>query len=334
MSAKKRVLVTGAGGFIGRHSLEPLRAAGYEVHAAFSNKALGANETSHAHMHRAELLDPDAINSLIRAVRPTHLLHFAWIATPGLYWNSAENLRWLDASQHLLRSFKDGGGMRAVMAGSCAEYDWSRVDICRERSSPLADASGTAVGAYAKCKLAMQRALEEFGRAHDLSAAWGRIFFQFGPGEHPQRLVASVIIDLLSGREALCSHGRQIRSFLHVADVGRAFAALLDSDIEGPVNIGSGERISIAELLGRIARTIGHPDLLKLGARRPLPSEPDVLLPDIARLREEVGWTPRLTLDQGIANTIDWWRERLIEGGDGHEHGSASGVTAHEQSRQ
>lgn len=314
MSAKKRVLVTGAGGFIGRQSIEPLRAAGYDVHAVFSKTPIRPNESAGAHAYRADLLDAQAIDALIQAVRPTHLLHFAWIATPGLYWNSAENYRWLEASQHLLRSFKDGGGIRAVMAGSCAEYDWSRVDICHERSTPLAGASGTAVGAYAKCKIAMQRALEEFGRAHDLSTAWGRIFFQFGPGEHPQRLVASVIIDLLSGHEALCSHGRQIRSFLHVTDVGRAFAAVLASDIEGPVNIGSGERISIAELLGRIARTIGRPELLNLGARRALPFEPDILLPDIARLRREVGWTPRLTLDQGIADAIDWWRERLIEG--------------------
>ena len=306
--------MTGAGGFIGRQSIEPLRAAGYDVHAVFSNTPIRPNESAGAHAYRADLLDAQAIDALIQAVRPTHLLHFAWIATPGLYWNSAENYRWLEASQHLLRSFKDGGGIRAVMAGSCAEYDWSRVDICHERSTPLAGASGTAVGAYAKCKIAMQRALEEFGRAHDLSTAWGRIFFQFGPGEHPQRLVASVIIDLLSGHEALCSHGRQIRSFLHVTDVGRAFAAVLASDIEGPVNIGSGERISIAELLGRIARTIGRPELLNLGARRALPFEPDILLPDIARLRREVGWTPRLTLDQGIADAIDWWRERLIEG--------------------
>jgi nucleoside-diphosphate-sugar epimerase len=325
LRARKRVLVTGAGGFIGRQSIEPLRAAGYEVHAVFSNKSIPVGEivgvaagaATSMRAHRADLLEPQAIDSLIDAIHPTHLLHFAWIATPGLYWNSAENYRWLETSRHLLRSFHGGGGIRAVMAGSCAEYDWSRVGICDERSSPLAGSSGTAVSPYAECKLAMQRSLEEFGRAQGLSTAWGRMFFQFGPAEHPRRLVASVIIDLLSGREALCSHGRQIRSFLHAADVGRAFAAVLDSSVEGPVNIGSSERISIAELLGRIARSIGRPELLKLGARRALPFEPDILLPDIGRLRREVGWTPRLTLDQGIADSIDWWRDRLIEGSVG-----------------
>ena len=142
LSAKKRVLVTGAGGFIGRWSIEPLRAAGYEVHAVFSNKVRSPRVDPAAaaavptRAHRADLLEPQAIDSLIEAIRPTHLLHFAWIATPGLYWNSAENYRWLAASHHLLRSFHAGGGVRAVMAGSCAEYDWSRVgDLRRAQQS-------------------------------------------------------------------------------------------------------------------------------------------------------------------------------------------------------
>ena len=83
---------------------------------------------------------------------------------------------------------------------------------------------------------------------NSLSSAWGRIFFQFGPYEHPDRLVPSVIRHLLLNQEALCTHGRQIRSFLHVADVGAAFAHLLDSEVQGPVNIGSDERIAAGGL--------------------------------------------------------------------------------------
>jgi nucleoside-diphosphate-sugar epimerase len=318
--AKKKVLVTGARGFIGRCSIGPLRAANYEVHAVVSKKTAGAGAGAGApppdvHTHRVDLLDSESIEALIETVRPTHLLHFAWIATPGLYLSSAENYRWLAASQHLLHSFRRSGGVRAVMAGSCAEYDWSRVAVCNERNSPLASESGEAVGAYAECKIALQQALADLGRTQGLSAAWGRVFFQFGPGEHSQRLVASVIINLLSGREALCTDGRQIRSYLHVADVGAAFAAVLDGDLEGPVNIGSGERISIAELLERLAGQIGRSDLLKLGARRAVPGEPAVLVPDIGRLRDEVGFRPRLTLDEGLADAIDWWRRELADGG-------------------
>jgi nucleoside-diphosphate-sugar epimerase len=314
LSAQKRVLVTGAGGFIGRSSLEPLRAAGYEVHAVHSkNRAFVATPPG-VEVHGADLLDPNAVDALIEAIKPTHLLHFAWIATPGVYWNSAQNYDWLAASRHLLSCFGQRGGRRAVMAGSCAEYDWSKVAVCNERSSPLSGASGEMMSAYTECKIAMYRALEDFGRAHDVSTAWGRIFFQYGPGEHPQRLVASVIIALLSGREALCTHGRQIRSYLHVADVGAAFAAILDGTVEGPVNVGSGQRISIGELLLHVARHIGRPELLKLGARSAPASEPEILVPDIDRLRGEVGFSPRLTLDEGLADTIDWWRRNLRVG--------------------
>jgi nucleoside-diphosphate-sugar epimerase len=159
----------------------------------------------------------------------------------------------------------------------------------------------------------MQKALARFAGVHHLSTAWGRIFYQFGPDEHPDRLVASVIVNLLSGREALCSHGRQIRSFLHVADLGGAFAALLDSAAVGPVNIGSGERISLAELLGEIGSQIGRPELVRLGARSAPASEPPLLVPEIERLSREVGWRPHYSLSEGIADTIAWWRMKLAK---------------------
>ncbi|HEY4445044.1 MAG TPA: NAD(P)-dependent oxidoreductase [Steroidobacteraceae bacterium] len=338
----RRVLVTGAGGFIGRWSVPALQRLGYEVHAVLSGTA-GRDvpaQLEGAKIHCVDLLNDAQLDGLVREVKPSHLLHFAWIATPGLYWNSAENFRWLATSERLLRAFHAHGGGRAVMAGSCAEYDWSRVEVCDELSSPLAnakiaapsgadashheaashdavasndaDAPSDAVSRYAACKIALQRMLGDFGRREHLSTAWGRIFFQFGPHEHPNRLVPSVICNLLLNREAPCSHGRQIRSFLHVADVGEAFAAVLDSGLEGPVNIGSDERVALADLVVRIARQIGRPELLRLGARPAPPREPSLLVPEIHRLRDEALWRPRFTLNEALSDTIAWWRGRLL----------------------
>ena len=315
----KRVLVSGAGGFIGRWSVPALLRSGYEVHAVLSGNASREvpKELRGAKIHFADLLDDSAIDELTSEVRPSHLLHFAWIATPGAYWNSAENFRWVAASERLLRSFRAHGGRRVMMAGSCAEYDWSRVEVCDERSSPLAKAKAAdataAVSRYAACKIALQTILADFGREEHLSTAWGRIFFQFGPHEHPDRLVPSVICNLLLNREAPCSHGRQIRSFLHVADVGEAFAAVLDSELEGPVNIGSDERVSLADLVDRIGRQIGRSELLRLGARPAPPREPSLLVPEIHRLRDEAQWRPRFTLNEALSNTIAWWRGRLLD---------------------
>ncbi len=308
----KRVLVTGAGGFIGRSSIAPLQRMGFEVHAVFSGAARAGVPAAlqGVFAHVADLLSESQVDALLTRVAPTHLLHFAWIATPGVYWQSADNYRWLAASQYLLRGFRARGGIRVVMAGSCVEYDWSRAGVCNETSSPLADESA-ALTPYAATKIALQKALAQFSREQQISSAWGRDFFQFGPYEHPDRLVPSVIRHLLMNQEALCTHGRQIRSFLHVDDVGAAFAQLLDSGIQGPVNIGSDESIALADLIGRIALEIGRPDLVRLGARNAAGEEPPLLVPDVHRLRDEVQWRPQLSLSAGISDTIAWWRSQL-----------------------
>ncbi len=315
MTPPKRVLVSGAGGFIGRWSVPALLGSGYEVHAVLSGNASrdSPKQLQGAKIHFADLLNESNVAALISETRPTHLLHFAWIATPGLYWQSAENFRWAAASEHLLRCFVSHGGSRVLMAGSCAEYDWSRVEVCDELLSPLADDGAAPMSPYAACKIGLQRTLAGVGRREHLSTAWGRIFFQFGPYEHPDRLVPFVICNLLQGRAAPCSHGRQIRSFLHVADVGAAFAAVLDSALEGPVNIGSDEPVALADLVERIARQIGRPDLVQLGARPAAAHEPPVLIPDVRRLREEARWRPRFTLDEALSDTVAWWRRALAD---------------------
>jgi len=301
-------LLTGGTGFIGRWAGEKLLSSGNEVHIVTAREKI-PEMLSGAHVHKADLLNPDAIAPLLAAIKPTHLLHFAWNAVPGQYWTSTDNYRWLATSLLLLQAFRDSGGRRAVMAGSCAEYDWGQASLCHETTTPLSR-HGAALP-YTSCKLAMRELLARFGEDAGISTAWGRIFFQYGPFEHPSRLVASVISSLLRGEPALCTHGRQIRSFLHAADVGGAFAALLESDVAGSVNIGAAEGLSIAALVNMIGAQIGRPELIRLGSREAPAGEPAILLPDTTRLRDEVGWAPRFDLESGLADSIAWWREIL-----------------------
>jgi nucleoside-diphosphate-sugar epimerase len=279
--------------------LPALQAAGYEVHAVSSQ---ARTFESPVVWHQADLLRTDAASSLVAAVRPSHLLHLAWYAKPGVYWTAPDNFRWVQASLQLLEAFAINGGQRVVMAGSCAEYDW-RYGWCSENVTPLEPST-----TYGKCKLALQSLLAAYCQQSGLSWAWGRIFFLYGPHEHPARLVSSVINALLHGQPALCSSGLQLRDFLHVDDVASAFAALLDCDVQRAVNIASGAPVSVREIVCRIGALLHHEDLLRLGARPVAQGEPPLLAADVRRLNEEVNWRPRFDLESGLAATIAWWR--------------------------
>ena len=241
----KRVLLTGASGFIGSHCLARLCAAGYEVHAVSSRES--PIERPEAQWHRANLLDKTQLDELLTRIKPTHLLHFAWYAIPGKYPTSSENLRWCQSTLELLHSFADNGGKRAVFAGTCFEYD-SRYGFCNEELTPSRPSTF-----YGVCKNSTREIVAGFSRQFGISSAWGRIFYLFGPHEPKARLVPATILALLRGQNVPCSHGRQVRDFLHVEDAASAFVFLLQSEVEGTVNVASGEQITIRSLVEHIA---------------------------------------------------------------------------------
>jgi nucleoside-diphosphate-sugar epimerase len=278
----KRVLVTGAGGFIGTQARAALARRGHEVVTV-----------------KTDLLEPQAAGDVVREARATDLVHLAWYAVPGKFWSAPENAAWVDATLRLLSAFYAAGGRRAVCAGTCAEYDWERGGVLSEHDTPIRPAT-----AYGRAKA------ETFERASALEGelAWGRIFFLYGPGEHPDRLVSSVARRLLAGEEAPTTEGTQVRDFMHVADVAGAFAALLDSDVTGAVNIGSGVPVTVRAVVDEVARAAGRTDLLRPGALPQREGEPPELVADVRRLRDEVGFRPQYDLEQGIAHTVDYWR--------------------------
>jgi nucleoside-diphosphate-sugar epimerase len=299
-----RVLLTGASGFIGRHAVGALLERGFEVHAVTSTQAPPGSALD-VEWHRADLLDPAASRALLAAVAPSHLLHLAWNVEHGAFWASPENERWLAASVALLEAFE---GERAVAAGTCAEYDWGGEGTLYERTSPIAPAT-----AYGLAKDALRRRGERLASERGGSFAWGRIFFLHGPGEHPQRLVPSVTLALLAGEPARCTDGLQVRDFLHSAEAAGAFVALLDSPVEGAVNIASGSGVAVAEMVTWIGELLGRPELIELGALPSRPGDPKRLVGAVERLHEEVGFTPAWAPREALAQSVQWWANR--EGG-------------------
>ena len=97
LSTVKTVLVTGATGFIGRHALQPLVERGYEIHAATAPHHPPGSAGAGVNWHAVDLLDPPQMQKIMVAIRPSHLLHFAWYVEPGKFWHAVENLRWVEA---------------------------------------------------------------------------------------------------------------------------------------------------------------------------------------------------------------------------------------------
>lgn len=297
MSGQRRVLVTGANGFIGRHALRPLLERGFAVHAVTRGKPPPDEGDVHWHVHDL-LADPV---SIVHEVRPSHLLHLAWCTEPGAFWNARENVHWVAASVRLAEAFDAAGGQRAVMAGTCAEYDWAGTAAVGQLAEDAPLRPGTRYGA---CKDATRRVVEQIVPA----LAWGRVFFLYGPGEDQRRLVAAVARGLLAGERVPTTAGTQRRDFLHVTDAGAAFAALTDSEVTGAVNIASGEGTAVRDVVAMLADAAGRPDLLDVGALPLRPGEPDSLVADVRRLRDEVGFRQRWALRDGLADTLGWWR--------------------------
>jgi nucleoside-diphosphate-sugar epimerase len=301
-----RVLVTGATGFIGRGTLAPLVERGYEVHAV----ARGAGQQAPGvQWHAGDLLAAGTAAEIIDAVRPTHLLHLAWEARPGIFWNSPDNLAWVEASLRLLRAFAEAGGERAVLAGTCAEYEWSDEVHCTEGVTPLRPAT-----LYGAAKHGLHVVAERYAEQAGISLAWGRVFFVYGPHEHPARLASSVASALVRGEPAGTSAGTQVRDFLYSEDLADAFVALLASAVDGPVNLAAGDPRPIREVVEALAAAAGAPELLRIGARPTNPAEPAAITAAVERLRDEVGWAPPRTLEERAADTVAWWRQAGIAG--------------------
>ncbi len=296
------VLITGGGGFMGRYALPHFLELGYEVHVV----ALAPfPKMDRITWHNVNLLDPKAAFQLVNTIKPALCLHLAWDVSDG-FWSAPSNLTWTAASLVLLRAFVESGGRRFVGVGSCSEYDWSLA------TRPLRESTACRPSTlYGVSKDALHRILQSYAEQAGISYAWARLFFAYGPYERPNRLVPTIIRNLYEGKPVPMTSGQQHRDFMDNRDVGHALAALTLSDVNGAVNVGTGEAPSVLKIARTLEELMDRQDLLRPGSLPARDNDPPLLQADITRLKNEVKFTPSYSLERGLAETVAWWRNYL-----------------------
>jgi dTDP-L-rhamnose 4-epimerase len=235
---------------------------------------------------------------------------------------------WVAASLRLFQEFANHGGQRAVFAGTCAEYDWQpptpvsgvlrRPGSIGANDPALRSTSEPASGdlqlneltspsnpstLYGVCKNSLRLIIESYAKQLSIPVAWGRIFFLYGPDENPGRLVPSILQPLLKDQPAVVRSGGHVRNLMHVEDVARAFAAILNSDVTGIVNVADPHAVSLGDVAKMLGELTGKSDLVKVEQAPGTPQNPRFLTADVARL-SSIGFAPKYSLREGLSTLL------------------------------
>lgn len=298
----KKVLVTGATGFIGSQVTAELLRRGYEVHALVYPKCVA--EQPHFVQHTMNLMDTQAVSTFLSEHKFENLIHLAWYVGPKCQ-TSPLNLDWLTSSINLIKNFQKNGGRKVVATGSMSEYDFS-YGWCKENCTPLKSLS-----LYGQSKAALFEVITKFANYNNMSFTWLRLFNLYGPNEKSARLMPYVINAMLKNEDVKVSPCTQIQNYLHVKDAAKAIVQCFESDIQGDINICSDKPIQLRDIVEKIAEYTNFKGRILWGAI-PASFEQQFVSGDNSRITKEVGWKQEISLEDGLRDTINWWRNNNV----------------------
>ncbi len=298
----KKVLMTGATGFIGRNIVNELIKRGYEVHSLVYPPF--APEQDGLIQYEMNLMDTSTVNEFLAEHKFENLIHLAWYVGPKCHLHNL-NIDWTIATLNLIKSFVENGGKNYVGAGTVSEYEY-KYGYLLEDETPTDPQT-----LYGNCKNAIFNIAKVYCKQNDCKFKWARIFNLYGPNEKPQRLMPSVINSCLKGEDVRVSDCLKFQDYLHVEDTANGVATLFESDMEGAVNICSGEPVQLRYIVNKIAQLTDFHGNILWGAI-PAAFGDNLVVGNNEKLKS-LGWKPKYDLETGLIQTIDWWKENNKE---------------------
>lgn len=312
----KRVLVTGAGGFIGSHLCEALVVAGARVRAFVRYNSRGdrgllellpREVQAEIEFFAGDLKDSDAVRRAMQGCQVVFHLG-ALIGIPYSYVNPLDYVQTnVVGTANVLNAARDLGVERVVHTSTSEVYGTARY-VPIDEGHPL-----QAQSPYAASKIGADQLALSYHRSFGLPVAILRPFNTFGPRQSARAVIPTIITQALTQNEVRLGSLHPTRDLLYVKDTVAGFLAIAGADeaVGEVINIGTGREISIGELAEKIVAMIGRPVPVRTDPARVRPerSEVERLVCDASKARRLLGWEPRYTLEAGLQETIAWMRE-------------------------
>lgn len=294
----KKVLITGATGFIGQQVVSQLLQKEYEVHALIYPPFLP--ESENLFQYEMNLLDNTSVVNFFKEHKFENLIHLAWYVGPKCHVHNL-NLDWTIATLNIIKAFIENGGKCFVGAGTISEYEY-KYGYLLENTTPTDPQT-----LYGNSKNALYNILKVYCKQNNCKFKWPRIFNLYGPNEKPQRLMPSVINSCLNNEDVRVSDCLKYQDYLHVEDTANGIISVFESDLEGAINICSGIPVQLKEIVNKIAQLTNFKGQILWGAI-PAAFGDEVVVGNNEKLKS-TGWKPKYTLDEGLKQTIAWWKE-------------------------
>ncbi|HZR83722.1 MAG TPA: UDP-glucuronic acid decarboxylase family protein [Candidatus Binatia bacterium] len=316
-----RILITGGAGFIGSHLADRLLADGHAV-IAIDNLATGhTRNIEHLAGHeRFKFIRHDVTEYIYIEGALDVVLHLASLPSPVDYLKKPiPTLKVGALGTHKALGLARGKGARFMLASTSEVYGDPLVHPQPESYWGNVNPVGPR-GVYDESKRFAEAITMAYHRYHGLDTRIFRIFNTYGPRMRPEdgRVVTNFIGQALRG-EALTVYddGSRTRSFCYVSDLVDGIVALMQSSYTDPVNLGNPREMKVLEFAEAVLRLTGSRSGLTFVAPTDerTKDDPQVRRPDISLAQRVLGWEPRVSLDEGLAQTIDYFRGRLAEGG-------------------
>ena len=312
----KRVLVTGAGGFIGSHLSEQLVKSGATVRALVHYNALGKHGwldysplRNDLEILAGDVTDRDSVRQAMQGSEIVFHLA-ALIAIPYSYHAPASYVRTnIEGTLNILQTARDLGVQRVLHTSTSEAYGTARY-VPIDEEHPLQGQSP-----YSASKIGADKMAEAFYLSFKLPVVTVRPFNTFGPRQSARAVIPTIITQCLDGKAVRLGSLHPTRDMNYVANTveGYFLAATVPAAVGQTINLGSGREISIRDLAQLIAKIVGKPIQIETEPqrRRPENSEVERLLASNARAEKLLGWKPRVSLEDGLKLTVDWLRDNL-----------------------